>query len=331
MSLPPKITLGIPAYNRPRELGDAIESILSQVDPTTRGQMEILICDDCSPGEMPAVAQDYAKKYPDLIRYHRNETNLGYSGNVNSLFQRGTGEYVWLLGDDDALEPGALRRVLDTLQQYPDLGVLFLGSRAYDATLQQLLTPDSASDRPSPARYFPSGREMFAQTGRLTCALLSINVIHRTKWLAEDLNSAFKSIAIHANATMKILAHCSGALLEESLVKCRTSNSPRGRWVDDGYPFNFFFGIIECWTHECRSLYPRRIYRAHHRVLLRGLVADLIMARTNRFPVNRRAFARRVRASCSTTAISSYLLLLLPYVPRGAIVLASSLRSYYRR
>ncbi|MEO5367542.1 MAG: glycosyltransferase [Magnetococcus sp. WYHC-3] len=331
MPQPPKITIGIPAYNRPRELRDAVESILSQLDSDSQAQLEILICDDCSSGDMPAIAKDYAEKRPGLIRYHRNSTNLGYSRNVHSLFQRGTGEYVWLLGDDDALEPGALRRVLETLQQYPDLAVLFLGSRAYDATLQQRLTPPSAEDTPAQVRYFPSGREMFAQTGQLACALLSSNVIHRAKWLAEDLDSAFASIAIHANATMKILAHSSGALLAEPLIKCRTSNSPRGRWVDDGYPFNFFFGIIACWTHECRSLYPSRIYHAHHTVLLRGLVADLIRARKQRYPVNRRAFVRRVRASCSQTAPMSWLLMLMPYIPRALLITADKIYARHRR
>jgi GT2 family glycosyltransferase len=52
--------------------------------------------------------------------FHRLETNFGFAGGQDFLWQRHDAEYVQLLNQDAFLEPGYLERVLGHLESHPD-------------------------------------------------------------------------------------------------------------------------------------------------------------------------------------------------------------------
>ncbi len=58
--------------------------------------------------EIRKVASQYLDKYPGLIQYYENESNLGFDGNVRRLFEKADGEYCLFMGNDDLMCPKAL-------------------------------------------------------------------------------------------------------------------------------------------------------------------------------------------------------------------------------
>jgi glycosyltransferase involved in cell wall biosynthesis len=77
--------------------------------------VELCVCDNASPDNTPQVVEQSRTLGP--FSYTRNESNLGFHGNIVKLTTKlAQGEYVWLLGDDDLLMRGALKRVLETLK-----------------------------------------------------------------------------------------------------------------------------------------------------------------------------------------------------------------------
>jgi glycosyltransferase involved in cell wall biosynthesis len=113
------ISIVIPAYNYAAYLPEAIESVLSQGVE----DIEIVICDDASTDDTPAVAQRYA--LDPRVRYLCNPVNLGAVDNINYAMGLATGEYVLLLGADDYLEPGALPALLAALESHPECGFVY--------------------------------------------------------------------------------------------------------------------------------------------------------------------------------------------------------------
>jgi glycosyltransferase involved in cell wall biosynthesis len=122
------ISVCIPAYNRPQELRELLDSIASQDYPAH----EVVICEDCSPQrqQIAAVVAEMQQRVGGRIRYFENPENLGYDGNYREFIRRSTGEFCLVMGNDDVLAPGALATVADVVRRTPDVGVI-LRSLAY--------------------------------------------------------------------------------------------------------------------------------------------------------------------------------------------------------
>jgi abequosyltransferase len=155
--MPPVLTVAVPAYNRPEDLAVLLQTILSQ----DYGNFDLLVVEDHSPrqAEIRAVVEHAMDLRRDLrIRYHSNEHNLGFDGNVRRVLELSEGEFTLYMGDDDLMRPGALARVGSAIEKNSNLGVIL---RAYEevdyATGQQTET----------FRYFPDDRHFPAGTSTM--------------------------------------------------------------------------------------------------------------------------------------------------------------------
>jgi glycosyltransferase involved in cell wall biosynthesis len=115
----PTVTFVVPCYKLAHYLRDSVESILAQ----EYGDFEILIMDDCSPDNTPAVA---ASLSDPRIRYVRNNPNLGHLRNYNKGINLARGRYLWLLSADDRLRsPRALGNLVALLDASPNMTFAF--------------------------------------------------------------------------------------------------------------------------------------------------------------------------------------------------------------
>jgi len=117
----PKVSVLIPTYNMSEYLQDAIESVLAQ----DFNDIEIVVGDDCSTDDTYDVMQQYASN--PKVRYIRNESNLGSSGNSRSLlYEHVRGEYILGINHDDYLiETDYIKRAVDILDKNPDVSLVF--------------------------------------------------------------------------------------------------------------------------------------------------------------------------------------------------------------
>ncbi len=112
----PILSICIPTFNRDSFLRQCLESIVRQFDnEQVRANVEIVISDNGSSDNTGLVAREYQKNYPN-IAYIRNLENLGVDRNILQVVDMARGEYVWLLGDDDALFEDSLPYMLPILQ-----------------------------------------------------------------------------------------------------------------------------------------------------------------------------------------------------------------------
>ena len=85
----PKVSVIIPTYNRDKYIAEAINSVLSQ----TYQDFEIIIVDDGSTDKTKEVATHFVNKYPDKVKYLRQE-NEGAGSARNLGFKHSVGEYI---------------------------------------------------------------------------------------------------------------------------------------------------------------------------------------------------------------------------------------------
>jgi glycosyltransferase involved in cell wall biosynthesis len=118
------ISVCIPQYNRSKYLLAVLESIRVQDYP----EVEVVISDDCSTDDsLTAIPKYIAEVQPTThvrFNYIRQSKNLGYDGNLRAALAAGTGEYLFVVGNDDALaEAHTLSNLAAILRQlnYPDV------------------------------------------------------------------------------------------------------------------------------------------------------------------------------------------------------------------
>ena len=113
----PFLSICIPSYNRPQQLGE----LLSSID-CKPADIEIVICEDLAPKrlEVRAIANAFAQTSAYLTHYHENPINRGFDGNLRRLVECAGGDYIMFMGDDDLFVPGALAQFIEFLKQNRD-------------------------------------------------------------------------------------------------------------------------------------------------------------------------------------------------------------------
>lgn len=126
------ISVCIPHYNRSRYLLAVLDSIACQSYP----QLEVVISDDCSTDDSSEIIPAYiARKKEETrarFRYIRQGRNLGYDGNTRAALAAGSGRYLLLLGNDDALsDETSIERLVRTLKALDFPAVAFTNYCSY--------------------------------------------------------------------------------------------------------------------------------------------------------------------------------------------------------
>jgi glycosyltransferase involved in cell wall biosynthesis len=112
----PLLTIGIPTWNRSRELQQCIQIIASQIDAVSE-DVEIFVSDNASDDETAEMLCGLASKIK-YLRYSRNESNIGPDLNFLKVFKEASGKYLWLFSDDDFVVDGAVAEMLRIIRSY---------------------------------------------------------------------------------------------------------------------------------------------------------------------------------------------------------------------
>lgn len=125
------IAVIIPSYNYGQFLVEAVESVIRQ----TRQPDEILISDDCSNDNTEEIARFYKNKYPNLIRYNRNDKNLGIIKHFNKAVSLTKSDYVCFLGADNRFRSDYIEKTAEVLDSDDKIAIAYtdcalFGSRA---------------------------------------------------------------------------------------------------------------------------------------------------------------------------------------------------------
>jgi len=128
----PVLSLCLPTYKRAPLLDQSLRAVLPQITPQMTGQVEVIILDNASPDDTPAVVARAQAQYPDApVRYVRRAENIGADANFTDALAQARGEFVYLLSDDDVLLPGAVAKLLELIAAHPELDAFTLNSRPF--------------------------------------------------------------------------------------------------------------------------------------------------------------------------------------------------------
>lgn len=139
----PLVSILVPSYNGAAFLREALDSILAQTYP----HLEVILLDDASTDETPAIAASYGER----ITYVRQPANLGIYDNVNVGIARARGSLIATYHADDIYLPTIVEEQVAYLEAHPEVGAVFTANILVDAQareyLRLTLPPEVAGDR----------------------------------------------------------------------------------------------------------------------------------------------------------------------------------------
>lgn len=225
-----KLSICVPTFNRAHHLRNCLNSIAAS-GLVGSGDIEVCVSDNGSTDNTRLVVKEAERRIP--VRYSRNEQNLGLARNFIRVVEMASGEFVWLLGDDDLLVPGALEEVIGLIDRHS--GVDFFYINSFHLTAEYVLSRSQPFDLPMlPEKMEPFSKwrnDMTAPFLDLIDPRISFDflggmflaVFRREKWLAHvavldaramvdmqtfsSFDNTFPHVKIFASAFRNSLAH----------------------------------------------------------------------------------------------------------------------------
>lgn len=112
----PLLSICIPTYNHAHALQKMLENIVSLPVFIESEEIEVVISDNASSDGTPAIAASFADKWPDRIRYFRNDTNV-QDKNFEMALARGCGSFRKLANDTLLFKEIGLRKMLSAIRE----------------------------------------------------------------------------------------------------------------------------------------------------------------------------------------------------------------------
>ena len=117
-----KLSVFVVTYNQEQYIRQCLDSIVMQ---QTNFDYEVIIGEDCSTDNTPAICDEYAARYPQIKVYHHLK-NLGLVKNWEFVLNHCTGDYVAMIeGDDYWTNPNKLQNQVDYLDAHSDVVLTF--------------------------------------------------------------------------------------------------------------------------------------------------------------------------------------------------------------
>ncbi len=185
----PLLSITIPTFNRAPYLRELLEGLLPDLRDEPR--VELLLSDNASTDGTPAIAEAAARRGLPL-RHLRNPENIGSDSNFLQCLREARGKYVWVLGDDDLLTPGAVPALLSLLEQGErpdqegrpcDFDLVYLSSFGFAGDYTPPPPAETADRLGRFAEVVTSGPYLLEKINALV-GLISVVIINRQRLLA---------------------------------------------------------------------------------------------------------------------------------------------------
>lgn len=178
-SAPPRISAVIPVFNGAAFLPEAVASLAAQ----QYEHLEVIIVNDGSQDDSPAVAIRLAAEYPELRIQLISKENGGLADARNVGIVAATGDWILPLDCDDRFAPGFLRQAADVILRKPEINLVFADMQEFGASTRTWRPTDYSWQELLTRNTFPYAslyrRELWTLAGGYDPSL---------PWGAEDWN-----------------------------------------------------------------------------------------------------------------------------------------------
>jgi abequosyltransferase len=227
--MPKQLSICIATYNRCQFIGETLESLLAQ----TNDNVEIVLVDGASTDETQLVVAPYLLRHSN-IRYFREQANSGVDQDYDKSVGYATGEYCWLMPDDDLLAPGAIALVLEQIAKRHDL--IVVNSECWNADFSRNLNTRMLNCPSNKVFGGGDAEKVFAELASCLSYIGSV-VIKRSVWLERDRASYYGTLFVHVGVIFQHPPIEQVAFIADPQIIIRYGN---GMWTPRSFEIWYF-------------------------------------------------------------------------------------------
>jgi glycosyltransferase involved in cell wall biosynthesis len=264
------LTIGIPTFNGAGHIEQVINSLVNQLTDIDKCSVEILINDNASQDHVWEIANTYKNLFPTIFSIFKNETNVGYDRNVDLIFKRARGTFVWPLADDDIVSPGAIKKIFSILKFHPNVNLLFVGGTTnfYSQSIGHICQ---------------DGNIFFKQT-EFRSGGISGNIILKSAWNDVDVAKYFDTGWVHFGVVIELAVHSTSFIFYEALEIEITDLQKK--WAGNGVHLLVGLQLVELFKNMKRLGYNAECIRAAHLLIKGNYYKQICKAKAEGLTVN---------------------------------------------
>lgn len=114
----PKVSVCVVTYNHEKYIKECLESIVTQ---KCDFDFEVIVGEDCSTDNTRAIVQEYADKYPNIVKPLFHEKNVGATQNFIQVNKKARGTYIAHMDGDDFWYDGKLSYQVSIMEKDSDI------------------------------------------------------------------------------------------------------------------------------------------------------------------------------------------------------------------
>jgi len=224
-----RVSVVMPTHNRAALFAEALSSVCAQ----TWRQWDVVIVDDAS---TPAVVVPDLPEFSGKFQLLKNDNSIGGAASKAAGTNMSDGDVIAYLDDDDLYQGSFLESVVDVLNRYPEIDVLFMGVDWFgNNSVDEELGHESALARVfSIAQPTEVEADLWRFDQRLLAALLRTVPMCFQRPVVR--RSALKKIGLHRSDCL--LWDCEWALRAALVSRCALLNRPLYRQRVDGQGYH---------------------------------------------------------------------------------------------
>lgn len=223
------LSICIATYKRGAFISETLESIVGQLSAA----VEVVILDGASPDNTEEVVSRFVSKYPQ-VKYFRESKNSGIDRDYDKVVDYASGQYCWLMTDDDLLLPGAVQAVLSKLTGQWDLVVV--NAEVKNADLSQTLASRQLNVL-ADKTFTSNSSELFCSECMNYLSFIGGVVIRRDTWLSRDRESYYGTLFVHIGVIFQEKTIENVYVIADPLIVIRYGNA---MWTSRGFEIWMF-------------------------------------------------------------------------------------------
>lgn len=231
----------IPTWNRGTLLANCVRSVIREIQRYSDLSVRIVISNNGSTDDTDSVVDGLMGEFND-IHYYKNTCNIGISLNFIKLIHVSNAEYIWILGDDDACRPGALRTIFSTISDDNDYHV-FVNDTIHNSNfVSNLFSISEFNGKSVQLKLF----DIFNSLGWLYLSgFISTQVVRATGLKNTRFDIHFKNTLVYSCCILEAYANGRGMVIDSNIAYANLKSASEEeesikRWRNENIIGKFF-------------------------------------------------------------------------------------------